>query len=699
MTTPEIGNSGTASAASGSPAASGTTSSFAVQTGDSVYVFVGYATNASGGVTVGSVADTTGNVYKRAGGVLNTETSLYPAIEVWYADRVPANSSLRVTVTFLGGSTIFTISAVEITGADSGGSLDARSSGDSGSSFPTSAPSSEDPISTVTRSDLVIACVCYSVGVGTIASGGSFSASSAINLTGGGAGNVGISGFIKTSAAPASSDSKLYGTSSPYPFAILTVAVRQAVGVQEWSGTSGRPFVVVSPNGISNGLSEILNDGSDFGPDTMGTTTYGIQEALNFIAETGGLVYCRNGAYALKSPLMNTGSNQVVVFAPGCSVMFNVDTTPISADGRYFLILVGSNLGTNPTTYVNYSYNAWYGNGSVINANGVYADTSDTCNLFGIVQAGLDTTMSPPPAGSQFIIDGFFGQGLTNSIVYICVQNYQKFTSPTPYANQVRNVRISRLDAEWDGSTQNGSGLVINGSARQCLIEDCKLDCSEMEDTANGVSNLFIHSNAGDTSQVVVRRSTFLGPLAEPIEPNQTIEFQGNDTSISPGTVESNCYNLSVEDCVFDAQNEGLVAFIDDYESNSGNVGWVYNVSLERCQLLNGGINYNSRSTGILGYIRYTDGTIPPSTTADLLERSPGDGGMSIASAVTSGVPWQNMFGFDVRVNVYSSSGSISAISVNGIGTGVTSGSFVIRTGDTLTLTFSGSPTIQAQAL
>jgi hypothetical protein len=44
----------------------------------------------------------------------------------------------------------------------------------------------------------------------------------------------------------------------------------------------GKPWITVSAKGISNGLSDIPNDGADFGPDTPGTQTTGIQEAINY---------------------------------------------------------------------------------------------------------------------------------------------------------------------------------------------------------------------------------------------------------------------------------------------------------------------------------------------------------------------------------------------------------------------------------
>jgi len=62
------------------------------------------------------------------------------------------------------------------------------------------------------------------------------------------------------------------------------------------SDIKGKPYITVSPKGIANGLSDIPNDGADFGPDTMlnatdpsqngspYTQTYGIQEAINYAA-------------------------------------------------------------------------------------------------------------------------------------------------------------------------------------------------------------------------------------------------------------------------------------------------------------------------------------------------------------------------------------------------------------------------------
>jgi len=75
------------------------------------------------------------------------------------------------------------------------------------------------------------------------------------------------------------------------------------------------PYVTVSAKGISNGLSTIINDGADFGPDTyLGattknrfgppyTTTSGIQEAINYASQNGGKIILTSGIFGITSPI------------------------------------------------------------------------------------------------------------------------------------------------------------------------------------------------------------------------------------------------------------------------------------------------------------------------------------------------------------------------------------------------------------
>ena len=72
------------------------------------------------------------------------------------------------------------------------------------------------------------------------------------------------------------------------------IFVEGASALDQWSAIKGKPYITVSSKGIVNGLSTVLNDGADFGPDTtLGATsptqtgspyteTVGIQEAITY---------------------------------------------------------------------------------------------------------------------------------------------------------------------------------------------------------------------------------------------------------------------------------------------------------------------------------------------------------------------------------------------------------------------------------
>ena len=61
--------------------------------------------------------------------------------------------------------------------------------------------------------------------------------------------------------------------------------------------TGWAPSVVVSPGGGPGG------DGGDFGSGTPGTVTQGINEALQSVASTGGVVVVQRGSYAVKATI------------------------------------------------------------------------------------------------------------------------------------------------------------------------------------------------------------------------------------------------------------------------------------------------------------------------------------------------------------------------------------------------------------
>jgi hypothetical protein len=92
-----------------------------------------------------------------------------------------------------------------------------------------------------------------------------------------------------------------------------------------WANIEGKPYITVSAKGIVNGLSDIPNDGADFGPDTPGTQTSGIQEAWNYASSFAPFipdVVLSAGNYIIHQPLIykvttQPAYSQYSIVAPG----------------------------------------------------------------------------------------------------------------------------------------------------------------------------------------------------------------------------------------------------------------------------------------------------------------------------------------------------------------------------------------------
>ncbi|MEM0159789.1 MAG: hypothetical protein QW393_03450 [Candidatus Micrarchaeaceae archaeon] len=84
-----------------------------------------------------------------------------------------------------------------------------------------------------------------------------------------------------------------------------------SIPTPEWTTLSGKPYITVSAKGISNGLSNIPNDGADFGPDTPGTQTCGIQEACNYAYNNGYAVHLTTGTFNINATIQIPGPLQI----------------------------------------------------------------------------------------------------------------------------------------------------------------------------------------------------------------------------------------------------------------------------------------------------------------------------------------------------------------------------------------------------
>jgi len=79
------------------------------------------------------------------------------------------------------------------------------------------------------------------------------------------------------------------------------------------------PFVTVSSKGLKNGLSEIENDGADFGPDTPGTSSSGIVEAIKN-SKSGNVMLLEGKFYTREQIIVSEGIN---LFGNQKSVIIN----------------------------------------------------------------------------------------------------------------------------------------------------------------------------------------------------------------------------------------------------------------------------------------------------------------------------------------------------------------------------------------
>ena len=108
-----------------------------------------------------------------------------------------------------------------------------------------------------------------------------------------------------------------------------------------WTQLQGKPYIEVSSKGIVNGLSNIPNDGADFGPDTTKgatapgqygspyTETTGIYEVLNYSISSGLIV--ANKIHT--TPIKLHGSNFIISTSNTITASLPVNNLEIYAEG------------------------------------------------------------------------------------------------------------------------------------------------------------------------------------------------------------------------------------------------------------------------------------------------------------------------------------------------------------------------------
>lgn len=493
------------------------------------------------------------------------------------------------------------------------------------------------------------------------------------------------------------------------------------------SGPGPRPFVLVTPNGGTGTGS----DGGDFGSKTPGTSTNGLQEALNQIATSGGTVYVAAGSYTLSKGVVNTGSNQVVNLDPGAVLNFSSSASPITS-AALGSVWFGIASSFDDSAKVNYSHNRWLGNGCTIatltdlSASGVFP------SVFGLMQYGKHDSFEGN-AGEDFVVDGFVIPSLqVNQLVwYVAVDHYTTLQQTSADLElKIRAVRLSRIFATWPSTGPSSPPSapemnVLQGAWHDVEIADCVMDASAQAGNYGDAGTLFVRANAGDSEQLVVRRCVFRG-----VGSGEVVELQGCSTAINVSTPRT-CQELYLEDCTIDSGGGflGTALYINDanYPGTStpnNQAGAIANVELRRCTFINCGVTLNPQlalNNGQLtlqnrfGYLRFVDCTATngsnvsqafPQVAASYGGVLPGRFPMTDSSGAanftgitvgTSPFTYVNSDAIDEVVAVYNGSGvSVTWASSPSAGG---PGSYRLRPGDSITVSYSTSPTMKKYAL
>lgn len=412
-----------------------------------------------------------------------------------------------------------------------------------------------------------------------------------------------------------------------------------------WSSLTGKPFTTVSPVGTAQGYS--TNNGADFGPDTTGTHTSGIQEALNSINGSGGnpqggTVYCLAGPnpatypFVLAAPITNTANYQTVIFEPGSVVQV---TTALS--GAEALIWVAESFPSSlsPSQYASYvGTNAyhhirWLGNGCVIDLQTTGSQTVAISNVFEYSLVGpfgpLGGGSGSPISGDQahhVEIDGFEIKNIAWAVAFIQTDNGSGFhpnliRSSSGYLEQAGIWKISRLYAHtWAIPSGFNIGPGIDFSAigisgvRLFDLDGLFIDGSNIPSSVGSnplaASMLTLWSNRGDTADISIKGCTFIsnGLAGDVFWLYGSIFYPGGDI-----TSRIHFFNCIFEANPANAPNPVLGgsggATIEDsysYTQSQEFDGVITDVEFRSCEFINVAIQFQT-SGAAFGYCRFVD--------------------------------------------------------------------------------------------
>lgn len=300
-----------------------------------------------------------------------------------------------------------------------------------------------------------------------------------------------------------------------------------------WSSLFGKPIITVSPVGLINGGSS-TNNGADYGPDTSGTATMGIQEAINAVSTSGGIVYLLPGSFYLTAflpkvvswidqpnILLNGVSGVAIIGAPGGDVVITPNNGSNYSD--ILVLYECSDIVVAGIRFLGNSYGPLTGNagglaiessqrvhvvdchfdsfhGSAIVGDWIFDSTFDrlliNTSIAGAnaIYRGFDFAFiqNIVVRDSSVALDGGYGFNVFYNSITATKNNTGRLLNESNSSNQIRLV-----NSIWFGC---GTGIVLSDT-----IDSAIIDCDVYLNTVTGI---LVISN---TTLVSPKGNEFLG--------------------------------------------------------------------------------------------------------------------------------------------------------------------------------------------
>lgn len=306
--------------------------------------------------------------------------------------------------------------------------------------------------------------------------------------------------------------------------------------------SNAMPFVIVSSKGITNGTSTLINDGKPFGPDTPGTTTSGINEAINSLYQTNAFGPISGGGNVYLSPGVFECTGQIV----------------FPNDYPFNVLLQGAGKAATSLIYSGTDSN------SFITVSRTLAGTNDATLNLTMYDMGLyyvrDTNKVP-------IMDLQFVNELhCENLIFSSYQSLERTTAGLVYRSFTPTNRLGIVGLRIRGNANNkmdfyhcswyGLAAGIWTEADHLSLNDCLFGCigrystNNLESGAYGKGTLWTTSDGSQGHILTNGPAVYTeGDLSSKFELNLLqCQFFTLRAAIAVGKNDVTCYNPIFED-------------------------------------------------------------------------------------------------------------------------------------------------------